>query len=133
MMQDMEHTKSKKVLIVEDDKMLSGALKDYLDKRGFTTQVAEDGEEGLRAFYADTFDAVVLDIIMPKKDGIAMLSEVYAKDPQCKSLFIVLSNADDLDHISDAMLHHATTYIVKSDRSLEDIANTIEQKLALGH
>mgnify|MGYP001210424722 CR=1 FL=1 len=58
-----------KLLIVEDDPNLGQILREYLQAKGFEARLQPDGEEGLKAFYADKFDMCILDLMMPKKDG----------------------------------------------------------------
>jgi DNA-binding response OmpR family regulator len=64
-----------RVLLVEDHKPLLKALQRGLEEEGFAVDVAEDGEEGEYKGRTANYDAVVLDIMLPKKDGLAVLKE----------------------------------------------------------
>ncbi|OKS89173.1 response regulator transcription factor [Mucilaginibacter polytrichastri] len=67
----------KKLLLVEDDPNLGLLLQDYLQLKGkFDVILCKDGDEGLRAFTKDTFDLLILDVMMPKKDGFTLGKEV---------------------------------------------------------
>ncbi len=67
----------KKILLVEDDPNLGMLLQDYLQLKGkFEVVLCKDGEEGLRAFTKQSFDLLILDVMMPKKDGFTLGKEV---------------------------------------------------------
>ncbi len=65
-----------KILIVEDEKNISDIIKFNLVKEGFSVVCAYDGEEGLDAFYEEDPDLVLLDIMMPKMDGLSVCKEI---------------------------------------------------------
>ncbi len=65
-----------KILIVEDEKNISDIIKFNLDKENFDTICAYDGEEGLSMFYKENPDLVLLDIMMPKMDGLSVCKEI---------------------------------------------------------
>ena len=67
----------KKILLVEDDPNLGLLLQDYLQLKGkFEVVLCTDGDEGLRAFTKQTYDLLILDVMMPKKDGFTLGKEV---------------------------------------------------------
>ncbi|HJP63828.1 MAG TPA: response regulator transcription factor [Mucilaginibacter sp.] len=67
----------KKILLVEDDPNLGLLLQDYLQLKGkFEVVLCKDGDEGLRAFTKNSFDLLILDVMMPKKDGFTLGKEV---------------------------------------------------------
>jgi DNA-binding response OmpR family regulator len=67
----------KKILLVEDDPNLGMLLQDYLQLKGkFEVVLCKDGEEGLRTFTKQSFDLLILDVMMPKKDGFTLGKEV---------------------------------------------------------
>jgi DNA-binding response OmpR family regulator len=67
----------KKILLVEDDPNLGMLLQDYLQLKGkFEVVLCKDGEEGLRAFTKQNYDLLILDVMMPKKDGFTLGKEV---------------------------------------------------------
>ena len=63
----------KKILIVEDEMEIRNILKLYLLKEGYDVTEAEDGEVAIKLFYEKPFDLVILDIMLPKKDGWSVL------------------------------------------------------------
>lgn len=68
-----------RILVIEDEKKLSSFIKQGLREEHYTAEVASDGEEGLRMALAQPFDAIVLDLSLPKMDGLDVLRQVRAK------------------------------------------------------
>lgn len=66
----------KKILIVDDEEQIRNILRMYLVKEGYEVTEAEDGEIGLKLFYEKPFDLVMLDVMLPKKDGWSILREI---------------------------------------------------------
>src|ERR1700759_3296200 len=67
----------KKILLVEDDPNLGLLLQDYLQLKGkFDVVLCKDGEEGLRAFTKQVYDLLILDVMMPKKDGFTLGKDI---------------------------------------------------------
>ncbi|MFD0794590.1 response regulator transcription factor [Mucilaginibacter litoreus] len=78
----------KKILLVEDDPNLGLLLQDYLQLKGkFDVTLSPDGEEGLRAFTKQTYDLVILDVMMPKKDGFTLGKDIRKVNPQVPIIF----------------------------------------------
>ncbi len=68
--------KKNKILIVEDEATICNALRDKLAGAGFLVLAAKNGEEGLKAALKERPDMILLDILMPKMDGLAMLKQL---------------------------------------------------------
>ena len=78
----------KKILLVEDDPNLGLLLQDYLQLKGkFDVVLCKDGEEGLQQFTKTNFDLLILDVMMPKKDGFTLGREVRKISPQVPIIF----------------------------------------------
>ena len=73
----------KKILVVDDEPDFAGIVQQNLEKEGFDVEVAYDGEEGLEKVHANPPDAIVLDVMMPGKDGYQVCSELKADDRLC--------------------------------------------------
>lgn len=125
----MEPTPAKKVLIVEDDNLLLVTLTHQFEDAGYTVVSATNGEDGITQFEKENPDAVILDVMMPRKDGIEMLEEIRAKNPENTAPVIVLSNANDMDYIARAMGQGAVAYLLKSDRQIDSVVRLVEEKL----
>ena len=77
-----------KILIVEDDLNLGKVLLEYLSMKGFDTDIAENGEIGLKKFLNQQYDFVVLDIMMPKKDGFSLAQDIRKIDDKIPIIFL---------------------------------------------
>ena len=81
-------TTSIRVLLCEDDPNLGKLLSDYLNAKGFATTWAQDGAEGLKLFHRETFDFIILDVMMPRKDGFEVATEIRKESKQIPILFL---------------------------------------------
>jgi two-component system, OmpR family, response regulator len=77
-----------KLLLVEDEKNFASVLKDYLKMNNFDVELCENGELALQSFKTTKFDLCILDVMMPKKDGFTLASEIRAMDKQIPLLFL---------------------------------------------
>ena len=120
---------SKKILIVEDDRSLQSALAITLEKHHYVTSSAFDGEAGLAAAEKEKPDLILLDIILPKKDGFAFMAAMQENPAIASIPVIVLTNLEDSADIERALGLGARTFLVKTNYKLEEIAEKIEQTL----
>lgn len=77
-----------RLLVVEDDPNLGQILSDYLRLKDYDPTLCNDGEDGLEAFKNGTFDLCLLDIMMPKKDGLTLAKEIRLLDKQIPIIFL---------------------------------------------
>lgn len=120
-----------KVLIVEDDKALSNVLTDKLKNEGFFVLTAKNGEEGLKIGFKEKPDLILLDVIMPKMNGLKMLKLLRENQWGKTVPVLLLSNDDDPEHIRETLKDNATDYLIKSDWELEDVIKKIQETLNL--
>lgn len=80
--------KKTRVLLCEDDPNLGTLLMDYLTAKGFETDLATDGAEGLKLFKRNTYDFLILDVMMPVKDGFTLAREIREEDRHTPILFL---------------------------------------------
>jgi len=78
----------KKILVVEDDPNLGKLLSDFLKVKGFSVTLKNNGQDGFDAFKADAFNLLLLDVMMPVKDGFTMAEEVRATDKDVPIIFL---------------------------------------------
>jgi DNA-binding response OmpR family regulator len=76
------------VLLAEDDPNLGILLQEYLTVKGYKTELATDGNEGLDKFMAGSYDICILDVMMPKKDGFALAKEIRMKNAEVPIVFL---------------------------------------------
>jgi DNA-binding response OmpR family regulator len=127
----MENAKANsKILIVEDEKEFSRILKENLQANGFDVVVALNGQEGLEMIEKEKPDLVLLDIMMPKMNGIEMAKRLVEKSERIPIIF--LTNMKDEINISKAIEAVPNTeYIIKSDISINSIIERIKLKLKI--
>ena len=119
-----------KVLIVEDDRFLSKAYTSKLKKTGFEVILAFNGKEALEKSKLEKPDIILLDLLMPKKNGWTVLADLK-KNRALKNIpVIVLSNLGEEDDIKKARGFGAADYLVKSDISIQEVINKIKKFLA---
>lgn len=120
-----------KVLIVEDDMQIQQMYATMFTIRRYTVILAGDGEEGLAKTRAERPDVILLDIMMPKMNGIEML-ENLKRAPDTKDIPVVmLSNVADDEHVQEALSKGALKYIIKSEYVPRQVAEVVEQ--IVGH
>lgn len=121
-----------KILIVEDDHFFQKFYSTKLSSAGYQVEVASDGEEGLIKMATVKPDLVLLDLIMPKKDGFEVL-EAVSQNPVLKTLpIIIFSTLGDEADVKRAMQLGAVDYINKSFHDIENLKSKINAKLP-GH
>jgi heavy metal response regulator len=100
-----------RLLIVEDEPGVAGFLEQGLKESGYVVDVARDGLEGLEYALAHEYDAIVLDILLPKMNGLQMLAEMRAK--RVKSPVLLLTASDGVDDRVRGLDLGADDYLVK--------------------
>ncbi len=119
-----------KILVAEDDKLISASLCDALKTAGHEPTPAYDGEEAVAKVKEMHPDLLLLDIMMPKLDGISVLWEIKADQNTVGTKVIVLTNMGDMETISKILQAGATDYLLKSDQSVDDIMKKVSDVLA---
>ncbi len=119
-----------KIVVAEDDKLISGSLCDALKAAGFEPTPAYDGEEAVAKAKEVMPDLMLLDIMMPKLDGISVLWEIKANPDTAKVPVVVLTNIGDVETISKIVEAGAVDYLLKSDQSVDDIIQKVKDVLA---
>ena len=121
----------KKILFVEDEEALQRAMGDTLEGGGYTALKALDGEAGLSMAKKELPDLILLDLILPKKNGFEILEDLK-KDASVKNIpVIVLTNLEGSAEVERALSLGATTYLVKANYKLDELLGKIE--LVLNH
>ncbi|MDQ1284550.1 MAG: two-component system, OmpR family, alkaline phosphatase synthesis response regulator PhoP [Patescibacteria group bacterium] len=119
----------KRILIVEDETSLHESLGEFLSAEGFEVLNAYDGEVGLSMAREKMPDLVLLDIILPKKDGYEVLAEIRKSEKTKNMPVILLTNLESAEDVQKAFEKGATTYLVKSDYKMEDVVRKIKETL----
>jgi DNA-binding response OmpR family regulator len=86
------NAKSAKILFVEDDPNLSMILQDYLEMIGYHVTHAGDGEKGLELYSKGKYDLLILDVMMPKKDGFTLAEDIRKRNASIPIIFLTAKN-----------------------------------------
>ncbi|MBP9827516.1 response regulator [Candidatus Saccharibacteria bacterium] len=120
--------KRKKILIVEDDTAIKNALINKFDSASYEVLAASDGEEGLRAFTSFKPDIVLLDIVMPKKNGFEVLEAIRLNDKSHVPI-LILSNLEMENDRQTGKDLGADGYYIKAETTMSELAKIIKSKL----
>jgi len=119
----------KRILLAEDDKFLRRAAESKLRQRGFDVRSAVDGDEALALALAEPPDLMLLDLLMPKRDGLQVLQALRASETTRDVPVVILSNSSKELEMQRASSMGAVAYWVKANLSLQDLCERIEQLL----
>ncbi len=120
------------ILIIEDEEFLIRALEDNLTAEGYTVDIAKDGEEATGKIEKKKPNLILLDIVMPKKDGFYVLEEIK-KNPEWKLIpVIVLTNLGEDIAIKRAFDMGADDYFVKSQHPIQEVIERVKDYLEGG-
>ena len=112
-----------KILLCEDDENLGMLLREYLQAKGYATELCADGEAGYKAFLKTKFDICVLDVMMPKKDGFTLAQEIRSSNIDVPIIFLTAKTMKE--DILDGFKIGADDYITKPF-SMEELVFRIE-------
>jgi len=119
-----------KILFIEDEAVMQKAVSEFLSVKGYDVTSALDGETGLTIAKSLKPELILLDLILPRKNGFEVLKDLRA-DASTKDIpVIVLTNLSEMGDIGKVLELGVTTYMVKSDQSLQDILAIVEKTLS---
>lgn len=119
----------KTILLIEDDYYISDLYKRTLEKEGYSVVIANDGEEGKNAMGTSTPDLVILDIMLPKINGMELL-QTFKEDPKTKSIpVLIMSNLAQDEIIKEASDLGAAGFIIKAQNTPSQIVEQIKTYL----
>ena len=118
-----------KILIIEDDSFLLQMYATKLEMEGFKILDAIDGEKGLRVAKKELPNLVLLDLLLPKKDGVKVLEELK-KDPETRNIpVIVLTNLGQKKKIDKCFELGAVDYLIKAHYVPSEVITKIKRTL----
>jgi DNA-binding response OmpR family regulator len=122
---------NKHVLVVEDDPFYSKIYKTKLAREHMESEIVSNGDEALKAVEAHRPGLILLDLIMPGKDGFETLAELKA-DPSTKGIpVIVLSNLSQEEDIKRVMDLGAAEYLIKANVPMQTVIAKVKHHLGL--
>lgn len=123
----------KKILIIEDEKPMLKVLVDKFNREGFHVFEAKDGAEGLKVALKQRPDIILLDLIMPKMDGITMMRKLREENEWARNVpIIILTNLQADDKVMSAVTRDEPSfYLVKTSWTLEDVVRKVKERLGM--
>ncbi|TSC75869.1 MAG: two-component system, OmpR family, phosphate regulon response regulator PhoB [Parcubacteria group bacterium Gr01-1014_30] len=119
----------KKILIIEDDKFLRELIARKLEKEGYETPQAVDGEEGFKKVVSEKPDLVLLDLILPGIDGFELLSKIKNDDQLSRIPVIILSNLGQREDVDKGLSLGAIDYLIKAHFTPAEIIEKVKKVL----
>lgn len=125
----MSHNKNTVILIIEDNVTLLGLLRDRLGEEGWTVETATDGVLGLAKAMKQKPTLILLDLLLPKKDGVSVLKDLRATRDLKDIPVIVLTNLSDGETVANVLAYGGMDFLVKTDYSLDQVVERIKKRL----
>ncbi len=120
---------TKKILLIEDEKIMINLLRKKLTGEGYDVTIARNGEEGLETMRELKPDVVLLDIIMPKMGGFEVMQEMK-KDPELKKIpIIIVSNSGQPVELSKAKELGARDWLIKTEFDPQEVVDKVVKQI----
>lgn len=121
---------NKYVLVAEDDRFYARIYETKLGREGFDVKVVTNGEEALAAIKERVPHLIVLDLMMPIKDGFDTLKELKQSEKYKNIPVIVISNLGQNEDVQQAMTLGASDYFIKANLSIEEMVAKVKKNIA---
>jgi len=118
--------KQKTIVFVEDEPHLQEELTAAFVEEGYSVKSAYDGETGLALVQKEKPDLVLLDLILPKKDGFEVLEAIKSNDELKHIPVVVLSNLETAENVERAVRLGAASYLVKTNYEISNITQKVK-------
>ncbi len=122
--------KPKTILIVEDSKLLREVLRDSLEGGGFVTLEAENGKIGLETAMRSLPDLIILDLLMPVMDGMAMYQKLRA-DAWGAKVPVIMLTATKNEKITSWLNSEHLDFFLKDNWMIEEVVGRVKQRLGI--
>lgn len=120
---------NKKILLVEDEDFIRELYTRQLTKVGFMVKSASDGPSGLNMLKAETFDLLLLDIMLPGMNGLQLLREFKTQNPNSSMITILLTNLGQESVIKEGFELGAQSYLIKASYTPDQVVNEVKNAL----
>ena len=121
----MAKEQQKRILFIEDEEAFQKTFGEILTQEGYQVIPAIDGEIGLSLAKKEKPDLILLDLILPKKDGFEVLKELKAEEQTKEIPVIVLTNLEQSTDVEKALEYGATTYLAKANYSIDELLQKV--------
>lgn len=123
---------SKKILLVEDEDFIRELYVRQLTKAGFQIKSAVDGQSGLNMLNAETFDLLLLDIMLPGMNGLQLLRSFKTQNPNSTMITILLTNLGQEAVIKEGFELGAQAYLIKASYTPDQVVTEVKNALSGG-
>jgi len=128
----MENKQTKsRILLIEDEEMLSSMYKTKFEKEGFSVEIAKDGEEGVQKASSGEYDILLIDIILPKLNGFSVLKSIREMEKYSSTQVLMLTNLGQKEDIDKAKNYGANDYLVKANFTPSQVLEKIKSMLSI--
>src|SRR6266498_2091195 len=119
---------AKKILVVDDDLYIRELYEEVLKGEGYDVETAANGEEALAKLQQGGYDLTLLDVMMPKLDGMGIMDALNKTPPPVKNgPILLLTNLDHEPLIQDAMDKGAAAFLIKADITPEELITQVKK------
>ena len=122
----------KKILLVEDEDFIRELYVRQLSKEGFLIKSASDGQTGLEMLKTESFDLLLLDIMLPGMNGLQLLREFKTQNPNSKMITILLTNLGQEAVIKEGFELGAQAYLIKASYTPDQVVAEVKNALGGG-
>lgn len=120
---------TKKILLIEDAEIMIDLLQKKLTQAGYQVYIAKDGEEGLRKMKEVKPDLILLDIVMPKMGGFAVMEEM-GKEPDLKKIpVVIVSNSGQPVELEKAKELGAKDWLIKTEFDPQEVIEKVKKQI----
>ncbi len=124
---DTSKTTGKKILLIDDDLFIRDLYDEVLTQAGFVVETAANGKTGLEKILAGGYDLILLDVMMPQLDGIAILGELETQQPKLKNgPIVLLTNLAHDPVIKEALKKGAKDCFIKADLNPDEFLTKVQ-------
>ncbi len=123
---------SKKILLVEDEDFIRDLYVRQLTKAGFQVKSAIDGQSGLQMLSAEPFDLLLLDIMLPGRNGLQLLRTFKTQNPNSPMITILLTNLGQETVIKEGFEFGAQAYLIKASYTPDQVVTEVKNALSGG-
>ncbi len=126
----MNPTQPKKILLVEDEALIRELYTRQLTKAGFMVKPAATGEEAVQILKTDSFDVILLDIMLPGINGLQVLREYKLAQPNTPTVVVLLTNLGQESIIKEGFDLGAQAYLIKTSYTPDQIVAEVQSIIA---
>jgi len=121
----------KKILIIEDEELIYSLLEKKLRQNGYEVRIARYGQEGINKLKNERPDLILLDIVMPGKNGFEVIEEIQKEEKFKNIPIIVISNSGQAAELERAKKMGAKDWLIKTEFDLEEVLAKVKKQIEL--